>query len=300
MDILDSIGKTPMQKIEGIFVKLEYLNPSGSVKDRIAKYIVEKAEKRGLLKNGFSIVEATTGNTGIAFSFVAAIKGYKMVVVMPRGMSRERMQIMKALGAKVILVKKDCVKCAVEYARKLSRKPSYYMPSQFENEWNVEEHRNGMGKEILQSMKNIECFVAGVGTGGTLIGCGSAIREKFPKARLVAVEPLECAILSDSLYERHNISGFHKGYTCRHHSIEGIGDGFIPKIVKKNRGIINEVVQISSRDAIREMKRLCKMGYLVGPSSGANFLAARRLAKTHKNVVTVFPDRAERYLSEFF
>jgi len=296
--LLSSIGNTPMVKLKGVLVKLEHLNPSGSVKDRIARYIVDRAEATGQLKKGYTIVEATSGNTGIAFSLVAAVKGYKMIAVMPRGMSKERAAIMRAYGAKVVLVHKDCVKCAVNHAKRLSKRHGYYMPRQFENPWNIEEHKSGMGKEIVREIKDIGCFVAGVGTGGTLIGAGSTIKKKFPNSSIIAVEPAECALLSGSGYARHKIFGIHKGYTCSHHAIEGIGDGFVPRIVEENRELIDGVVAVKSADALKETRRLARMGYFVGPSSGANFLAALKMKKSYKNVVTLFPDRGDRYLSE--
>ncbi|MBI4163945.1 MAG: cysteine synthase family protein [Candidatus Aenigmarchaeota archaeon] len=298
MSILNCIGNTPMVEIEGIKIKLEHLNPSGSVKDRIAKYIVEKAEKTGLLKKGYTIVEATSGNTGIAFSFVAAVKGYKMVAVMPQGMSREREQIMSGYGAKVLFSERGCVKCAVGIAEKLAKTPRHYMPRQFENKWNIEEHEIGMGKEILEQTGKVDCFVAGVGTGGTLIGVGKALMRENLNVQLVAVEPDECALLSGKGYGKHKIFGLHKGFTCADHRIEGIGDGFIPKIVEDNRKLIDDVIAIKSSEALEYSKKLAKLGYFVGPSSGANFLAALRLKKKYKNIVTLFPDRGDRYLSE--
>ena len=298
MGILDNVGKTELMKLSGVKIKLEHLNPSGSVKDRIAKYIVEKAEKAGLLRKGYTIIEATSGNTGIAFSFVAAVKGYKMVAVMPKGMSREREQIMRGYGAKVLFSEKGCVKCAVDIAENLAKKPRYYMPRQFENKWNIEEHENNMGQEILQQAGKVDCFVAGVGTGGTLIGVGKALRKENTAVNLVAVEPAECALLSGEGYGSHKIFGLHKGFTCSNHRIEGIGDGFIPKIVEENRKLIDDVITIKSSEAIEYARKLAKRGYFVGPSSGANFLAALRLKKKYKNVVTLFPDRGDRYLSE--
>ena len=298
MSILDQIGNTHLAEMEGIKIKLEHLNPSGSVKDRIAKYITKKAEAEGLLKKGYTIVEATSGNTGIAFSFVASVKGYKMVAVMPRGMSTEREEIMRAYGAKVLFSEKGCVKCAVEIAKKLAKKQKHYMPRQFENKWNIEEHEFGMGKEILEQSGKVDCFVAGVGTGGTLIGVGRALRKENPDVNLVAVEPAECALLSGEGYGKHKIFGLHKGFTCADHRIEGIGDGFIPKIVEDNRKIIDGVITIKSSEAIECARKLAGRGYFVGPSSGANFLASLRLKKKYKNIVTLFPDRGDRYLSE--
>jgi cysteine synthase A len=303
--IIDSIGSTPLAEIRGVYVKLEQLNPSGSVKDRIARHIVLRAEKAGLLKRGYRIVEATSGNTGISFSFVAALRGYGMTAVMPRGMSRERVQMMKVYGADVILAGSEaCLKCAVERAERIARRPRHYMPRQFENPWNVEEHFQGIGREILMQMgslgKRIDCFVAGVGTGGTLIGVGRALKKRFPGARIVAVEPSESALLSGSGYGKGRAYRF-LGEACerhRSHGIEGIGDGFIPEIISRNRGVMDDVIRVSTGDAIAETRRLCRMGYFVGPSSGANMLAARMLKKRYRNVVTLFPDRGDRYLSE--
>jgi cysteine synthase A len=163
----------------------------------------------------------------------------------------------------------------------------------------VEENEKILGKELLQQFPGkIGAVVAGVGTGGTLIGVGKAIRKKFPHTKIIAVEPEECPLLSLNRYGKHSIFGFHKTFTCREHRIEGIGDGFIPKIVEKNRGLIDEVIRIPSKDAIRKSRELAKKGFLVGPSSGANLLAALKAKKKYKNVVTFFPDRGERYLSE--
>ncbi len=295
--ILDSIGNTPMIKLDGINVKLEYLNPSGSVKDRIAKYIVRRAEKAGQLKRNYTIIEATSGNTGIAFSLIAAVKGYKMIAVMPKGLSKERAEIMRALGAKVIYVNKDCFDCAIDKVLKLGRKKRTYLPKQFKNPWNIEDHEEYMGKEILKQANSIDAFVAGVGTGGTLIGVGKALRKKFPRAKLFAVEPKECHLIASSgigpIYGS-NVTG----NVCRHHKIEGIGDGIIPDIIRNNREMIDGIIEITSAEAIDEMKKLAKRGYFVGPSSGANFLAAKKLKKKYKNIVTLFPDRGDRYLSE--
>ncbi len=205
-----------------------------------------------------------------------------MIAVMPRGMSEERTKIMKAFGAKVVLVKS--VKCAVNYAKKIASRPGYYMPSQFENKWNMEEHQKNLGGEIIRDAKGrIDCFVAGVGTGGTLLGAGTAIKKKYHKAKLIAVEPAECALLSGKT-------------ACRHHSIEGIGDGFIPKLIEEHRDMIDKVVTVKSSEAIKEMKLLGKKGYFVGPSSGANFIAALRMKRKYRNVVTLFPDMGDRYI----
>ncbi len=283
-NILALIGNTPCINLEGVYVKLEYLNPSGSTKDRIAKHILDKAEENGLLKKGYKVVEATSGNSGIAFSMVCAIKGYEMVVIMPKGMTPERLEMMKAYGAKVILTPaKESVEGAVERELKLAKKKGYYLVKQFENPWNIEAH-HVLGNEILSQVGKVDCFVAGVGTGGTLVGVGQALRKENPKTWLAAVEPDESAVLS--------------GKKPGHHEIEGIGDGFIPKIIADNWHYVDEVIRVKSSDAIKMTKYLAKeYGLLVGISSGANFLAAKQLAKKHGKVVTVFPDRGERYLS---
>lgn len=296
--ILDSIGNTPLINLEDIYVKCEYLNPSGSIKDRIANYIVEKAEKQGLLKKDYTIIEATSGNTGIAFSMVAAVKGYKMIACMPKGLSEERAGMMKAYGADVKYVKEDCFSCAIELAEKLGKKKKTYLPRQFENHWNVEEHEKHLAEEILDQVKKVDAFVAGVGTGGTLIGVGKRLKKEFPNMDLFALEPDECNLLFSSGIGALNIVDAHN--VCKHHRIEGIGDGIIPKIISDNRDLIDGVITIKSKDAINACKHLSKKGFFVGPSSGANYLGAKFLKKKYKNVVTVFSDRGERYLSEHF
>lgn len=297
MSILDSIGNTPLVEINGIWVKLEHLNPSGSVKDRIAKYIVERAEAGGKLKKGYTIVEATSGNTGIAFSFVASVKGYKMIAVMPRGLSVERAEIMKAYGAKIISVGKDCFSCAIEKSLEMGKKKKTFLPKQFENPLNAEEHEKNMGAEIVAELKNVDAFVAGVGTGGTLIGVGKALKKNFPSAKIFAVEPDECHLLATSgivsVYGRASMAN-----VCRHHGIEGIGDGIVPDIIRRDKALIDGIVEIKTKEAIETSRRLAMSGYFVGPSSGANFLAATKLRKKYRTVVTLFPDRGDRYLSE--
>lgn len=299
--LLNAIGNTPLLELNDVFVKCEYLNPSGSIKDRIAKFIVQKAEQTGQLKKGYSIVEATSGNTGIAFALVGAAKGYSVQIVMPQGLSVERQEMLKALNAKLIFVHKNCVKCAIEKTRQIaSQNKKVFLPKQFENPWNIEENEKVLGKEILNQLsgRRIDAIVAGVGTGGTLIGVGKALRKKFPKIKIIAVEPSECPLLSENKFGKHRIFGFHKGYTCKEHGIEGIGDGFIPKIVMDTRKLIDEVITVSTKNADATAKALAKRGFLVGPSSGANFWAAKKAQKQFKNVLTFFPDRGERYLSE--
>lgn len=283
--VLDFVGNTPCINIEGVYVKLEFMNPSGSTKDRIAKYIINKAERTGKLKKGYKVVEATSGNSGIAFSMVCAAKGYKMVVIMPKGMSEERKDMMEGFGAKVILTpKRDSVEGAVEKELELSKRKNYYLVKQFENPWNVEAHEKGLGKEIIKGVGKVDCFVAGVGTGGTLVGVGKALRNKNKKVWLVGVEPAESPILSGGKEGKH--------------MIEGIGDGFVPKIISDNPGYMDQVIKIKSEDAIKATQYIAKRyGLFVGISSGANFLAAKKLKKQYKKVVTVFPDGGERYFS---
>ncbi len=297
MSLLDAIGNTPLIRLKDINIKLEYLNPSGSVKDRIAKYIIEKAERTSQIKPGYTVIEATSGNTGIAFSMVCALKGYKMVAVMPRGLSSERVAMMRAFGAKVIFVEDNCFTCAIKRTEELGKKPKTFLPKQFANHLNVEEHEKNLGQEILKQVKKVDAFVAGVGTGGTLIGVGRALSKEFQDVKLFAIEPDECAMLASSgigkVYDRAKVHSI-----CRRHRIEGIGDGIIPSIISKHKGMIDGIIEIRSKDALEMSGKLAKQGYLVGPSSGANLLGALKLRKKYENVVTLFPDRGERYLSE--
>jgi cysteine synthase A len=291
--VLDCIGGTPLVNLDGIWVKLEYRNPSGSIKDRIALYMVERAEREGLLAPGDTIVEASSGNTGNALSMVAAAKGYRMLVVMPEGMSRERTAISRAYGAEVLHVGNFHVNAALEKAKELGLRRGYFCPSQFESEWNVEENRLWLGPEILEQMPERaipDALVVGVGTGGTLIGVGQAFRRVNPRVRLVALEPDEsCTIVC--------------GETGRH-EIEGIADGFVPAIFARHRELVDEVVAVPSSDAIDCMRWIARThGFFVGPSSGAHLVAARRLRETRpelKTVVTIFCDEGEKYLSEHF
>jgi cysteine synthase len=291
--VLDAIGETPLIELEGFHVKLEYLNPSGSVKARIAKYMVERAEEVGLLKPGDTIVEATSGNTGNALSMVAAVKGYKMLVVMPTGLSGERVAISRALGAEVLEVGHFHVNQALAKARELGQQEGYFNPAQFDNEWNVEENRTWLGPEILTQLPDgvvPDALVMGVGTGGTLIGVGQAFREVNPDVKLFVMEPNEsCTILCGEVGE---------------HLVEGISDGFIPSIFERHRDLVDGVYTVSSAEAVRAMRWLAKEhGLFVGPSSGANLVAARRVREEHpelRNIVTLFCDEGEKYISEHF
>lgn len=272
-NILETIGNTPLIKIGKIFAKLETVNPSGSIKDRMAKYIVKKAEERGELKRDYIIIEATSGNTGISFAMISAIKGYKMIAVMPEGTSKEKIKMMKIFGAKIILTPgKAGLEGAIKKTEELAKKyKNVWLPKQFENLDNIEVHRKGLGQEILKQIDKIDAFVAGIGTGGTLMGVAKALKTKLPKVKIIGVEAAESP-----------------------HQIEGISDGITPKILDFN--LIDEIIKIKSKDAILMAKKLAKKeGLLVGISSGANVLAALKLSKKYKNVVTVLPDRAERY-----
>jgi len=296
-DVLSCIGNTSMVMLDvalhgqtyRIYAKLEFMNPSGSIKDRIAKYIVEQAERKGLLESGYTIVEATSGNTGIALSMVAAAKGYGMLVVMPEHMTGERIKIMTSLGATLCLTPKDeGFEGAVARADKIAKSGErYFLANQFRNPDNIMAHYHTTGEEILQQIDgDVDAFVAGVGTGGTLMGVGRVLRERNPNVCLVAVEPEEAAVLSG----RNDIQD---------HKIAGIGDGFVPEIVDMNQ--IDRVITVRSDDAVEMAKRLAReRGLMVGVSSGANVLASARIIDEigqGKNVVTVLPDRTERYFS---
>ena len=294
-NVLGLVGQTPMLRlrIDGrlIYAKAEFLNPSGSVKDRIAKYIIEEAERRGELRPGDTIVEATSGNTGIAFSCAAAAKGYRMIVVMPETASVERSTIMKHYAAEVVLTPaKDFIEGAVKKARELGSSPGYWMPAQFENMDNIAAHENTTGQEILSQVPHghVDAFVAGIGTGGTLMGVAKVLRAKNPDLRVVAVDP--CGEFEPGSIEQ---------FTCTCHKVEGIGDGFIPTIT--DLSIVDQVVPVPDCDALSTAKMLAKTyGLFVGTSSGAYVCVALKIAKElgeNKVVVTLLPDSADRYYS---
>ncbi len=292
-NILDAVGDTPLLEIDGVFAKCEFLNPSGSIKARIAKYIIERAERTGEIKPGDTIVEATSGNTGNAFSMVAAVKGYRMIVVMPEGLSSERVAISRAYGAEVLFCGTFHVNEALERARELGRQPGFFFPGQFESEWNVEENREILGPEILAQLpagRVPDAFVHGVGTGGTLVGVGQAFRRVNPEVRLFAMEPSE---------SRTILCG-----EVALHQIEGISDGFVPGIFARHRELINDTLGVVSQDAIDQMRTLARTrGLFCGPSSGAHLLAAQRIRKQHpelKTVVTILDDEGEKYMQDFF
>jgi cysteine synthase A len=291
--VLDAIGDTPMLEIEGIYCKLEYLNPSGSIKARIAKYMIERAEREGLLSPGDTIVEATSGNTGNALSMVAAVKGYRMLVVMPEGMTGERVAISRAFGAEVLQVGHFHVDEALAKAKELGQRDGYFCPSQFESEWNVEENRVWLGPEILSQLpegKVPDALVMGVGTGGTLVGVGQAFREVNKDVKLFAMEPSESAtILCGEVGE---------------HLIEGIADGFVPGIFQRHQRLVDTTLTVDSGEAVESMKELARRhGLFVGPSSGANLIAARKVRETYpelETVVTLFCDEGEKYIADHF
>jgi len=256
----------------------------------MASFIIKKAEERGELKKGMKIIEATTGNTGISFAMISAIKGYKFTAVMPEFASIERKKIIKLFGGKIILTPAEKnIAGTIKKYKELTENVSdnVWLPKQFENPDNIEAHEKGTGKEIIKQMnRKVDAFVAGIGTGGTLIGTAKALKKINPKVKIIGVEPEESAVLSG-----RKIAKLHK--------IQGIGEGFIPKLVEDNRNLIDEVIQIKSSKAIEMQKKLImKKGLLVGISSGANFLAAAQANKKYKKVVTVFPDRGERYLQD--
>ncbi len=293
--VLELIGNTPMVRINkivkkgfaSIFAKIEFFNPCGSIKDRICRSMIEVAEKEEKIKPGDTIIEPTSGNTGIGLAFVCATKGYRLVLTMPETMSIERKNMLKAFGAELILTEgsKDMIG-AVEKAQELADSKGYFQPQQFKNPANPEVHRRTTAQELIRQIGSLNAFVVGVGTGGTITGVGEILKKKLGEhVKIVAVEPLKSPVLS----------GGNPGL----HGIQGIGAGFIPEVL--NRDIIDEIIQVSDEDAYETARRLIREeGILCGVSSGANFLAAMKVAEEHgsgKKVVVVFPDTGERYLS---
>jgi cysteine synthase A len=293
--VLELVGNTPILELakinntkSTILAKFEALNPSGSIKDIMALYMIDIAEKKGLLKPGGKIIEATSGNTGISFAMLAPVKGYKFVAVMPEHMSKERRQIMQAFGADIVLTpEEEGFPGSIKKAEQLAREnKDAWLPGQFENPDNTAAHREITAKRILEEVKErIDVFVAGVGTGGTLMGVAEALKKVYPKVKIVAVEPAESAVMS--------------GGRPASHIIQGIGPGFIPSLV--NMALIDEVIKVKSTDAVDMTRRLIKEeGLMVGISSGANVFAALEIARKlekGKTIVTILPDRGERYLS---
>lgn len=293
MSIGKLIGNTPMIKIKveynykiiNVYAKLEYYNYTGSIKDRLAYYIINESYKDGTLKRGMPIVEATSGNTGISFAALGAYYNHPVYIFMPDWVSEERIKIMKTYGANIYLVSKEDggFKEAIRRADYLAKKINGFRPDQFNNFKNIETHYKTTGLEIVNSIRKIDKFVSGIGTGGTLIGIAKRIKEKNNNANIIALEPEQLPILTKGIYE-----GTHK--------IEGIGDDFIPSIVDKN--IIDKVITINDEDALNMSKILAKnFGLGVGISSGANLLASIISADNNDNVVTIFADDLKKYLT---
>ena len=295
-DILKTIGKTPLVRINKltagmkveIYAKIEFFNPGGSVKDRIALNMIEDAERRGILKTGMTIIEPTSGNTGIGLAMIAAVKGYPVVFTMPETMSIERRKILRQFGARIILTPGNKgMAGAVAEAERLAQQDGYFMPQQFNNPANPEIHRKYTAHEIIEDLGDRvpDYFIAGVGTGGTLSGVGEILKKKYPAVRIVAVEPSASPVLS--------------GGQPGPHKIQGIGAGFIPQIL--NLTIIDEIIQVDDESAIQTARHLAtEEGILTGISAGANMLAALQIAKrshTEQLLITIFPDTGERYLS---
>lgn len=290
---LDRIGNTPLVRLSTnkgsatLWGKLESANPGGSVKDRIAKAMIEQAERDGLLKPGDVIVEPTSGNTGIGISLVGAIKGYKVVLIMPDTMSMERRRLLGAFGAELILTPgAKGMRGAIEKAEEVASERKAFMPQQFCNLANPKVHLETTGPEILRDLgDNVAAFVAGVGTGGTITGAGQAIRNKNPDALIVAVEPSDSPVLS--------------GGEPGPHKIQGIGAGFVPDVL--NTEIFSEIITVTNEQAMETARELAREeGVFVGISAGANVFAARQVAarlKPEQNVVTILCDTGERYLS---
>jgi len=289
--VLDLIGNTPLLSLAGmtgarIYAKAEYLNPGGSIKDRVAKFMLEEAERRGELRPGMTVMEPTSGNTGIGIALVGRLKGYRVRIVMPEGMSEERKKLIRALGAELILTPDgEGIGGAVKRVREMAAQdPHIFVPQQFENPDNPRVHYEETARELWRQMTgDVACFVAGVGSGGTLQGVGKFLKEHRPGTKIVAVEP-------------RNVSAL-LGHEPGLHQIQGIGDGFIPAILDVS--MVDEVVEVSDEDAIETTRQLGRdYGLLVGISSGANVWAARQLAqRIPGNIATVLPDRAERYFS---
>ena len=292
--IVDTIGNTPIVKIHGfeeetraeVYAKLEFFNPGGSAKDRVGKVMLVEMEKRGVLKPGATIVEPTSGNTGIGLAMVAAARGYEAVFVMPETMSNERKLLLKAFGAKLVLTPGEKgMKGSIEEAERLEREEGYVMMKQFDNPDNVKAHAEGTALEILADLPDLDAFVAGVGTGGTLTGNAKVLKEHNKDILICAVEPASSAVLS--------------GEPAGTHKLQGIGAGFIPSVM--DMSLVNRILKIEDKEAYRYAVGIAKtQGILLGISGGAALSGALKIAKelgTGKKVLFIAPDNGERYLS---
>jgi len=292
--VAELVGQTPIVKLNRlveensaeVYLKLEYFNPGSSVKDRIGLAMIEAAEEQGLIKQGDTIIEPTSGNTGIGLAMIAAAKGYKAIFVMPETMSLERRNLLRAYGAELVLTPGPAgMKGAIAKAEELVKEHGYFLPQQFKNQANPEVHKRTTGREIAEQMDQLDAFVSGIGTGGTITGAGSVIREKFPEAKIVAVEPQDSPVLS--------------GGNPGPHKLQGLGAGFIPDTLNTN--IYDEVIQITTEEAFEASRRAAREeGILGGISSGAAIAAALKVAKElgkGKKVLAIIPDNGERYLS---
>ena len=295
-DITELIGRTPLVRLnrlspEGgstIYGKVEFFNPGGSVKDRICLSMINEAERQGKLKPGGTIVEPTSGNTGIGLALIAAVRGYKLILVMPESMSMERASLLSSYGAQLVLTPAwEGMKGSIKEAESIiGQNPSYFMPDQFSNPANPAMHKKTTALEIWEAMDGkIDAFVAAVGTGGTITGCGEVFKERNKSIKVIAVEPAGSPVLS--------------GGDPGPHKIQGIGAGFVPKVL--NRTILDGVITVTDDEAYQTTKLLSKKeGLLVGISAGANVFASQKIAKElgpGKNVVTILPDTGERYIS---
>ncbi|HEY6085942.1 MAG TPA: cysteine synthase A [Nitrospira sp.] len=295
-EVTELIGRTPLVRLNRlskpgsatIYGKVEFFNPGGSVKDRICLNMINEAERQGRLKPGGTIVEPTSGNTGIGLALISAVRGYKLILVMPESMSMERASLLSSYGAQLVLTPAwEGMKGSIREAESLlAQNPSYFMPDQFSNPANPAMHRMTTAPEILEALDGkIDAFVAAVGTGGTITGCGEIFKERNPSVRVIAVEPAGSPVLS--------------GGDPGPHKIQGIGAGFIPKVL--NRTILDRVMTVTDDEAYQTAKQLSKQeGLLVGISAGANVFAAQKIAEElgpGKNVVTILCDTGERYIS---